>query len=502
MIQAVTQEPWADLDDRRDWVPRENRSGRPKPAIPRARRAWEQVLEYVISLMTIAVVTFVLWLFRGSLTQADVSLFNLLAILALAIRLRAGPVFLAAIISFFSSNFFFIEPLYTFIVTRSQFIDLCIYLIAALLVTQMGAYSRHQGEIARLRAGEQELLHSFSSTFNQIPDRDGVYETLERVIHDRLGAPRVSILPGGHVPPVAESARVTSSLLLSTSEEIFGTVQVMYDVVPSPEQSRLLQACVEQASAALQRIELTGRVERSLGFEQADRLKTALLHAVSHDLRTPITIIKTSADNLRGLGHHLSEEERQETLEGIESAADHLDTMVGNLLDLSRLEAGAMPINQEWNALPDITGDVAARMWELYHDERIRLLFPADMPPVRCDFGLMLQALGNVVENALRYEPTGSMVDVRGSHFRSEVRIAVVGHGLKIPPGQRERIMEPFNRQENGHPGLGLAISKGIVEAHRGRIWVEDTPGGGATFVIALPRDLVEEQADADPDSR
>jgi two-component system sensor histidine kinase KdpD len=150
----------------------------------------------------------------------------------------------------------------------------------------------------------------------------------------------------------------------------------------------------------------------------------------------------------------------------------------------------------------DIAGDVAARVWGLYRDERIRLLFPDDMPLVRCDFGLILQALGNVIENALRYEPSGSMIEVRGSHFPTEVRVAVVGHGSNIPPGQRERIMEPFNRQEDGHLGLGLAISKGIVEAHHGRIWVEDTPGGGATFVIALPRDLLEERVHADPGCR
>ncbi len=478
------------------------RAGIPVFATRQVVGFWQQVFEYAVSLMTVALVTFVLWLFRKSLTQADISLFNLLAILALAIRLRTGPVFLAAVVSFFSSNFFFIEPLYTFIVTRSQFIDLFIYLVVALLVSQMGAYSRRQGEIARLRAAEQELLHSFSSTFNQIPDRDGVYETLERVIGERLGARQVSILPGGHMPPRGDADAVTSSLLLTSSDKIYGTVQAVFDEVPSTEQSRLLEACVEQGSAALQRIELTGQAERSSGFEQADKLKTALLHAVSHDLRTPITIIKTSAENLRKLQHHLSTEERQETLEGIESAADQLNTMVGNLLDLSRLEAGAMPISRDWNALSDIAGDVAARMWELYHDERIRLLFPVDMPPVRCDFGLMLQALGNVVENALRYEPTGSMVDVRGSYLLSEVRVAVIGHGLKIPPGERERIMEPFNRQENGHPGLGLAISRGIIEAHHGRIWVEDTPGGGATFIIALPRDLLEEGLDADPDRR
>jgi two-component system sensor histidine kinase KdpD len=474
----------------------------PGPGDLPIRNIWQRIGEYVIALMTIGVVTFVLWFFRASFTQADISLINLLAILALAIRLRPGPTFLAAGVSFFTTNFFFIEPIYTFIVTKAQFIDLCVYLAAALVVSQMGIYSRGQGDIARRRAEEQALLYSFSSSFNQIPDRDGVCDTLQRVIRDRLAAREVTILPGRHEPPGEDSRRVTSSLALGEGGKVYGTVHAAFDAVPSPEQSRLLAACVVQASMALQRIELTEQAQRSRGFEEADRLKTALLHAVSHDLRTPITIIKTSANNLHRLQQRLTEEERLEMLEGIESAADHLDTMVGNLLDLSRLEAGVMSVNWDWNALLDIAGDAAARVWELYRDERIRLLFPDDMPLVRCDFGLILQALGNVIENALRYEPSGSMIEVRGSHFPTEVRVAVVDHGSRIPPGQRERIMEPFNRQEDGHLGLGLAISKGIVEAHHGRIWVEDTPGGGATFVIALPRDLLEERVHADPGCR
>jgi len=176
--------------------------------------------------------------------------------------------------------------------------------------------------------------------------------------------------------------------------------------------------------------------------------------------------------------------------------------MVGNLLDLSRLQAGVLVINRDWNALSDIAGDVAARAWERYRAERIRLVFPADLPLVRFDYGLMLQALGNVVENALRYEPDSSQIEIRGDPLPSEVRLLVVNHGPTIPPAERERIMEPFYHEENGHVGLGLAISKGIVEAHRGRIWVEGTPGGGATFVLALPRETLEEMQCEDTGGR
>jgi two-component system, OmpR family, sensor histidine kinase KdpD len=481
---------------------RERRPRIPEPGRPSTGTLWKQVQEYIIALVFVAVVTSVLSFFRESFTQGHIYLLYVVAVLAIAIRLGTGPTFLAAIASFLSSNFFFIEPVHTFIVTKAQFTDLCIFLIVALLVSQLGAYSRRQGDIAYRRAAEQELLHSISSSFNQIPDREGVDTTLRRVIQDRLGAREVSIHPAGREPAREDFRLVTSHLELSAADKIYGTVHATFDQALSSEQSRLLAACVVQASMALQRIDLTEQAQRSFGFEEADRLKTALLHAVSHDLRTPITIIKTSANNLRRLQARLTEEERLDTLEGIERAADHLNTMVGNLLDLSRLEAGVMPINRDWYALPDIASDVAGRMWELYRDERIRLLFPPDIPLVSCDFGLMLQALGNVMENALRFEPAGSVIEVLGSHAPTEVRVAVIGHGASIPPGQREAIMEPFNRQEDGHLGLGLAISKGIVAAHHGRLWVEDTPGGGATFVIALPLDLLEERVHADPGSR
>ncbi len=152
---------------------------------------------------------------------------------------------------------------------------------------------------------------------------------------------------------------------------------------------------------ALQRIELAERARASQRYEEADRLKTAILRAVSHDLRTPITIIKTSANNLRMLGERLPVSEQHELAETIETEADHLDKLVGNLLDLSRLQAGALTLNKELNSLEEVAGDVAARIWQTTGQERIQMRLPEDLPLVEFDYGLMLQALTNLVENAL-----------------------------------------------------------------------------------------------------
>ncbi|RPI51410.1 MAG: DUF4118 domain-containing protein, partial [Chloroflexi bacterium] len=425
-------------------------------------------------------------------------------ILGLAIWLGTGPSLLAAVASFFASEFFLLKPLYSLAVgDPREFLDLCVYLVVAILAGQLGAYARRQAHMAHRRADEQKLLFSLSSAFNRVADREGVFDTLQQVVTEQLDAREISILPdGGEVVAPGRAQQVISCALLASEDIVYGTVRVTFDTTPSAEQSSLLTACVLQAAMALRRIELAEQAEQSIGFEEADRLKTALLHAVSHDLRTPITIIKTSANALHALEHRLSDEERVEMIETIESETDQLNRMVGNLLDLSRLQAGALPISKDWNAFSDIAGDVAALAWERYRAERVRIVFPEDLPLVRFDYGLMLQALGNVVENALRYEPDSSQIEIRGDPFPAEVRLLVVNHGPSIPPAERDRIMEPFYHQENGHVGLGLAISKGIVEAHHGRIWVEDTPGGGATFVLALPRDTLEEMPREDSGGR
>jgi two-component system sensor histidine kinase KdpD len=239
--------------------------------------------------------------------------------------------------------------------------------------------------------------------------------------------------------------------------------------------SALLNICVSQAAMALNRIELAERARRSQQFEEADRVKTAILHAVSHDLRTPITIVKTSASNLRMLNGKLAPSERVELLETIEKEVDQLDKLVGNLLDLSRLRAGAVTLNCALNSLEEVAGDVAARVWQLTGQERIRMSFPDDMPLVYFDYGLILQALSNLIDNALRYEPPESQVELHGCLEADEARLMVINHGETISDEDRQHIMEPFYHGKGGHIGLGLPIAKGIIEAHQG-LWVEDTP--------------------------
>lgn len=446
------------------------------------------ILKYGIPLLLMAATTFVLWLLRDQLTPANFSLIYLLLVLLVATRLGIRASLMTAIISFLCFNFFLIKPLYTFAVADPrEILDLIIFFIVAVVTGQLAAQARHEADVARERAYEQDILYKLTSTFNQITTRQGVNDALSRVLQNDLSARYVQVLPSTDENVSPDQTAIY--LLLRASNNIYGTLCVAFEKAPSPLQSRLVNTCVAQAAMALHRIELTEMALQSETFEQADRLKTALLHAVSHDLRTPITIIKTSASNLLNLYTTLPEDERIETFQSILNEADHLNKMVGNLLDMSRLQAGAMQLNSSLNALEEVAGDVAARVWQLTHQERIQINFPDDMPLVPFDYGLILQALTNLVDNALRYEPLNSKVIIQGSMTADEARIAIINHGPTITVEERAHIMEPFYHGKDGHVGLGLPIARGIIETHHGRLWVEDTLGGGATFVFALPVD-------------
>jgi two-component system sensor histidine kinase KdpD len=461
-----------------------------------ATSSFSNVRNYAMAVLLAFLTTGVLWLLRDDLTQANFSLVYLFVVFLIAIRQGTGPSLVAATVSFLGFNFVLVKPYYTFIVADPrELLDLIIFFVTAILTGQLAARARQQAETARRRAHERDILYRLTSAFNQLTTTEGVYNALKQVLTDELSARHVYTLP--YTNDKMPQDQTIAYVLLQTGDQIYGTLCVSFDQPPTPFQLRLLNTCAAHGAMALQRIDLTERARKSQSFEEADRLKTALLHAVSHDLRTPITIIKTSVSNLLNLHSSLPEPERVDMLATIESEADHLNKMVGNLLDMSRLQAGALQLNVELNSLEEIAGEVAARAYELTGQERIKIDFPEEMPLVPFDYGLLLQALTNLVDNALRYEPAESQVVIQGIIHEGEVRMAVVNHGPNIPIQERNHIMEPFYRGKDGHVGLGLPIAKGIVEAHHGKLWIEDTPGGGATFVLSLLLESVKQDVES-----
>jgi two-component system sensor histidine kinase KdpD len=449
---------------------------------------------YAAALAIVAATTLILWLLRDRLTFTNASLTYMLVTLIAAVRLGTGPSVAVAVAGFFSLNFFLVQPYYSLHVAAARdLLDLIIFLAAALIAGSLAAYARQQAEAAGLNAEQQEILYSLTSALNPLTEPGAIRNELGRVVLDRLGATQVDFLPSKSAARPVDVGGNVVFVLLEAGEAVYGTLRAAFPHPLTASRHRLLLACAGQAALALQRVDLTAQAQRSRTLAEADRLKTAILHAVSHDLRTPITIIKTSAANLRELDERLPVGERRELARAIETQSDELDRLVGNLLDLSRLQAGAVVLNEEWNSLEEIAGEVAARAYQAHAAERIALDFPGDLPLVRFDYGLLLQALGNVVDNALRHEPPGKLVIIRGRALADALRLEVVNHGPAISGEDRARVMEPFyqsrdGRSQIGGVGLGLAIARGIVEAHHGDIHIEDTSGGGVTFVIVLPR--------------
>jgi K+-sensing histidine kinase KdpD len=228
-------------------------------------------------------------------------------------------------------------------------------------------------------------------------------------------------------------------------------------------------------------------------LEEVDRLRAALIGSVSHDLRTPLASIKASISDLADPGLLLSDDDRATLLRTTEEETDRLTRLVTNLLDMSRIQAGALVPHTSATPLDELIGAVAGRLAPMLGEGRLAVEIADGLPLADVDYLLVEQVLSNLLENAARYTPPGTAVTVRATAAGGdEVEVAVVDHGPGVAEEQRERIFDQFYRlrAEGQGPvgtGMGLAIVKGIAEAHGGRIWVEATPGGGATFVLRLP---------------
>ena len=246
---------------------------------------------------------------------------------------------------------------------------------------------------------------------------------------------------------------------------------------------------------ALEKARLTEIESRAKVLEESDRLKSALLSSVSHELRTPLATIKAAATSLRSGEVGWDSEAREELLEAVEEEADHLNLLVGNLLNMSRIEAHALKPERQWNVLSEIIGSVLARLPHPPEEHRIIVDVAEDLPLIPVDFVLMEQVFTNLLNNSFKYAPRGSAIQVWAqADGDSKLRVQVKNQGPPVPTEDLEGIFEKFHRITAADritgTGLGLSICKGIIEAHGGRIWAENLPGGFAiSFILPLSLD-------------
>jgi two-component system sensor histidine kinase KdpD len=255
------------------------------------------------------------------------------------------------------------------------------------------------------------------------------------------------------------------------------------------EQRRRVDAFAAQTALALERARLAEETSKARREIEAEQLRSTLLSSVSHDLRTPLAVITGSTSTLLQAGPNVSEATRHELLGTVLEEAEHLNRLIRNLLDMTRLESGAVKINKEWLPLEEVVGAALNRLDTRLTGRDVHVDLPRDLPLVACDVVLVEQALINLLENAAKYSV--GPIEVVARPTGSDVVVEVADRGPGIPAGEEARVFEKFHRAaregKSEGVGLGLTICRAIVAAHGGRIWVQNRPGGGASFKFALP---------------
>ncbi|MEU8999258.1 sensor histidine kinase KdpD [Streptomyces caniferus] len=423
----------------------------------------------------------------------DVLLFLFLTVVA---ALLGGqlPALASAAVGSLLLNFYFTPPTHTLTVDDPKNIVAIVifFAVAVSVASVVDLAARRTHQAARLRAESEILSFLAGSVLRGETTLDAL---LERV-RETFGMETVALLErAGDVEPWTCAGRAGSDhgkpLLRPEDADVDMPVgdhmalALTGRVLPA-EDRRVLAAFAAQAAVVLDRQRLVGEAERARELAEGNRIRTALLAAVSHDLRTPLAGIKASVTSLRSDDVAWSEEDEAELLAGIEAGADRLDHLVGNLLDMSRLQTGTVtPLIREIDldeVVPMALGGVP--------EGSVTLDIPEELPIVAVDPGLLERSVANLVENAVKYSPDGTQVLVSASALGDRVELRVADRGPGVPDSAKDRIFEPFQRYgdvpRGAGVGLGLAVARGFAEAMGGTLAAEDTPGGGMTMVLTL----------------
>jgi two-component system sensor histidine kinase KdpD len=289
----------------------------------------------------------------------------------------------------------------------------------------------------------------------------------------------------------ASSNPPTTRISLLTTRGAEGELRLWRDQKEfSTEEMRLVEAFTSQGALALERIRLTHGVNQARVLEESDRLKTSLLNSVSHELRSPLAAIKASISSLRSGTVNWESSARQDLLETVEEETDHLNLLVGNLLDMSRIESGALKPNLAWNSIAEIVRGVATKMRKQLHDHSLVIQLDETLPLIPTDYIMMEQVFSNLLSNSIKYAPPNTTIQISGSIAYNYLHITLTNEGPLVPAEHLERIFDKFNRVTEADritgTGLGLSICKGIIEAHHGKIWAENQACCFA-FHLSLP---------------
>jgi two-component system, OmpR family, sensor histidine kinase KdpD len=476
---------------------------------------------WVVTLAGIAVATSLLLPFRHRITPDTAALVLVVPVVVGVVIGGVSAVPVGVVFGFVAFDFFFIPPYGTFSVAAAQhWVSLAVYSAVGLTVGGVVAQLRRARLESQARQAETQVLYELSQSLATESSLEAKLERILVRLRETLGASGAAVLveSDGALRVVARAGESLSepalrALLSGAGPEepvlLAGPPSAMVAALRSTlgrvgwllavgsalddDNQRLLATFANQAAVAIEQARLGEEANRTRMLEEVDRLRSALMGSVSHDLRTPLASIKASISDLADPAVALGDEDRATLLETIQAETDRLTRLVSNLLDMSRIEAGALELHRAATPLDELVGDVIERMSGEVANHRLRIEVPSELPFVDVDYQLIDQVLANLVENATRYSPPGTQISIGAQVVvPGWVEVRVADHGPGVPDAERRRIFDRFYQLRGERPhqagtGMGLSICHGVVAAHGGRIWVETTPGGGATFVFRLP---------------
>ncbi len=492
---------------------------------PESERPWRH---YWYAIGSVALVSVIGQPIRAVVDPTNLVMLYLLVVVVAATRWGRGPSILTAILSVLAFDFFMVPPHLTLAVADAQYILTFLGLLAVgLVISTLAVREREQAESARRRETHTAALYDLSRDLATAVSQDPVMQAAIRHISELFNCETAVFLPEGDAlafyarspafPLVQESHAVATwvfqrgrvaglgtntlsaadarYLPLKTAQGVIGVVGIKPNLASNeflnPDQQRLLEALLSQVALATEAVQLADKAHQAQLLRETEKLQTALLNSISHNLRTPLASITGALSSLRDDDQMLNADARRELLNTAWEEAERLNHLVGNLLNMTRLEAGAMKLALETSDVQDLVGVTLNQMANRLRNRQLVMDVPNTLPPVAIDLVLAAQALVNLVDNAVKYSPADKPIDIRAYVDQGQVVIEVSDRGAGIPPAELEHVFDKFYRvqqmSDTSGTGLGLSISKGIVELHSGRIWAANRPEGGTTFAIALP---------------
>jgi two-component system sensor histidine kinase KdpD len=509
-------------------------SGEPSPATVPEDVPWRPhhpLRRYLWGALLVVVATAISSLFHLRISPTNLVMIYLLSVIIAATYLGSGPAILVSILSVLAFDFFFVPPFLTFAVSDTEYI-LTFFglLVVGIVISQLTARVREHADAAERREANTSTLYALSrdlaaaDSLNEIlkaimihvgqafgreamiflpdPSREGMLEpyTNNPDLTPDENELAVAVWAFQHGQPAGRGTDTLSAaearyLPLKTSQGVVGVLGVRpggRGVQLLPEQRRLLEAFASQAALAIERAQLADQARQAQLLQATEKLQTALLNSISHDLRTPLVTITGALSSLEEDGVVMDEEIRRSLVVTAREEADRLNRLVGNLLNMTRLEAGVMRVVKEPVEIQDAIGAALEQVGDRLDGRSVVIDAPEDLPFVPLDFVLIVQVLVNLLDNAIKYSPPSSPIELQVSQSQDIVQVEVCDRGSGIPPEDLERVFEKFYRvHQPGNvtgTGLGLSICRGIIEAHGGHIWARNRFDGGACIRFTLPK--------------